>query len=275
LWGGLALGSLALAADQARVTGDPFLPPVTQYFERHHGGAARNRLGFGPDVGLEWEATRPGHSPAEALENLWRNAHGLERGLLGWPAGSLVLALAGLLAGGWNRGERLLARHGACVIALYALYWYHGTAYGPRFFSALAPGLIVFSCRGAAWSVRALGTRSSAPPGSERIVPLAIAISLAAALAIHLPIMARYELWGLRGVRGALRRAVDSAPTPGLVFVAGTPWPDYGSLYFLNAPDFHGPQVIALARGAALDSAVAATYPGREVVRVTAAPAGP
>jgi hypothetical protein len=269
LWGGLAIGALALAADQARVTGNPLLPPVTQYFERHLGGAARNRLGFGPDVGLEWDGTRPGHSPAEAVENLWRNAHGLEHELLGWPAGSLLLALGGLLAGKWNRGERLLVRHGASVIGLYALYWYHGTAYGPRFLSALAPGLLVFTCRGAVLALRALSHRE--PVHLKRLVPAAIAISLGAALAIHVPLMARTELHGLRGVRGALRQAVDAAPAPGLVFIDGPRWPDYGALYFLNAPDFQGPKVIARARGAELDSAVAARYRGRKVTTVTAA----
>jgi hypothetical protein len=270
LWGGLAIGALLLAADQGRVTGHPLLPPVTRYFERHLGGADRNRLGFGPEVGLDWDGSRPGHSPAEALSNLRRNAHGLERELLGWPAGSLLLALVGLLAGSWNRGERLLVRHGGAVIALYALYWYHGSAYGPRFLSALAPGLIVFTVRGAVISIRTLASLRPDPSHARQLVPVSIGISLAAALLLHVPLMARLDLRGLRGVRGDVRRAVESVPAPALVFVDGDRWPDYAPLYFMNAPDFAGPRVIALGRGAVLDSVVARSYPEREVTRVRA-----
>jgi hypothetical protein len=269
LWGGLAIGALFLAADQARVTGNPLLPPVTQYFERHLGGATRNRLGFGPDVGLDWDGSPAGHTPIEALGNFWRNGHGLEREVLGWPAGSLLLCLVGLFAGRWNRGERLLIRHGASVIGLYALYWYHGSAYGPRFLSALVPGLVVFTVRGAAIAARALAGPGGDPSAARRWVHTAIAISIAASLVLHLPLVARYELRGLRGVRGAIYQTIVSGPTPGLYFVEGPTWPDYASLYFMNAPDFHGPRVIAMARGAELDSAVTKLYPGREVTRVS------
>ena len=62
------------------------------------------------------------------------------------------------------------------------------------------------------------------------------------------------------------RGVVDSAP--GLYFVDGSIWPDYASLYFLNAPDFNGPRVVAMARSAELDSAVTKLYPGREVTTV-------
>jgi len=256
---GFGVGGVALLADQARVTGDPLLPPVTRYFDERF-GPGRNRLGFGADIGLDWDGTAPGHSPGEAITNLWRNLHALDRHLFGWPAGSLLLALIGLLSGGFRRADRLLVRHGLLILGLYALYWYHGIAYGPRFLSALVPGLVLFTLRGAGRVLAWIAPLASlADPA--RAVRAAIGISMAAALAFYLPLAAWVEFRHLRGVDGALRRQVEATPPPALFFVHGPVWPDFASLYDLNAPDFHGPRVVALARGAESDSALARLYP--------------
>jgi hypothetical protein len=256
---GFVAGGLVLLADQARVTGDPFVPPVSRYFDQHFGPGS-NRLGFGPDIGLAWDGSAPGHSPRESLMNLWRNLHALDRHLFGWPAGSLLLPLIGILAGRLRRAERLLARHGLLILGLYALYWYHGIAYGPRFMSALLPGLVIFTMRGAA-RVAAWWTRATTLPDPPRLVRAALGISVAVAIAIYLPLIAWVEFRHMRGVDGTLRRMVEAVPAPALCFVSGPPWPDFASLYDLNAPDFHQLRVIALARGAESDSALARLYP--------------
>ena len=257
---GFGMGGILLLADQARVTGDPLLPPVSRYFEQHL-GAGRNRLGFGSDIGLDWDGTAPGHTPGEALTNLWRNLHALDRHLFGWPAGSLLLPLIGILAGRFGRAGRLLARHGLLIVGLYALYWYHGIAYGPRFLSALVPGLVIFTWRGAAHLTAWLEQVPSLPDPA-RLVRAAIVVSIAAAIAIYLPMIAWVEFRHLRGVDGRLRRMVEATPAPALCFVSGPTWPDFASLYDLNAPDFHQPRVVALARGAESDSSLARLYPG-------------
>jgi hypothetical protein len=261
---GLAAGGVLTLLDNSRVTGAAFVPPVSRYFDTHyHPGA--NRLGFGADVGLTWDFSPPGHSPLEALWNLCLNLEHLNRHLLGWPSGSLVLVLIFLLGASKSRGEKLLLVHGAAVLFLYSLYWYHGVAYGPRFLTALVPGLIVFTWRGAldlkAWLDCQIQAREGQTAGDW--VNAAIAFSIAAALAIYLPVKVAAEYRGYRGVDGSLLRDVTRVRAPALLLIDGPLWPDYASVYFLNAPDYRGERVMALHRGPELDLEVTAAYPGR------------
>jgi hypothetical protein len=263
---GLVLGGVLLGADQAAVTGSPWVPPVTQYFARHFAPAV-NRLGFGPEVGLAWDGGAPGHSPGEALANVQRNFAALARHLGGWPAGSLFLLLVFVLAARKGRLDRLLLLHAACIVVLYALYWYHGLALGPRFLASLAPSLALFTWRGAtcardwlerAWPGRNLGAR----------VRAALVVSVACGLLVYLPLKTVTEYRGLRGVDAEIVRQVEVAPAPALVFVRGPRWPDLASAYYLNAPDFRGRRVVAMSRGPALDRAAAAAYPGHHACMV-------
>jgi len=256
---GFAAGTILLGADQAAVTGSPWVPPVERYFERHF-APATNRLGFGPDVGLIWDGGTPGHSPGEALRNLGRNLESLNRHLGGWPAGSLALLLAFLCGARKTRLERLLLLHAASVVILYTLYWYHGLALGPRFLASLTPALSLFTWRGAA---RTGAWLESTWPGQNLAarVKAALVVSVVCGLAIYLPLKVKTEYRGLRGVDDEILHEVEAAPAPALVFVRGSRWPDLASAYFLNAPDFRGPRVVALSRGPALDRVVAAAYP--------------
>jgi len=260
---GLAAAGVITLLDNARLTGSALEPPVSRYFDTHyHPGA--NRLGFGADVGLTWDFSPPGHTPLEALWNLSLNLEHLNRHLFGWPSGSHVLALFFLLGVRKTRGEKLLLLHAAATLLLYSFYWYHGVAFGPRFLSTLAPGLIVFTWRGAAevgsWLA---GQGFAAEETARRWLGAAIAFSIAIALAIYVPVKAMAEYRGLRGTDGALLRAVARAPVPTLILVDGPRWPDYASVYFLNSPDYRGPRVVALYRGLELDQEVADAYPGR------------
>jgi hypothetical protein len=262
LGAGLAVAGTLTLLDNARLTGSALEPPVTRYFDTHHHPGA-NRLGFGPDVGLTWDFSPPGHSPLEALWNLSLNLEQMNRHLLGWPSGSIVLALLFLLGVRKTRGERLLLIHAGATLFLYSLYWYHGVAFGPRFLSTMAPGLVVFTWRGAteasSWLVRQ-GMAGEA--ASRRWMGAAIAFSIAAALSIYIPVKVAAEYRGLRKADGALLRAVAAAPAPALALIDGPLWPDYASVYFLNAPDYRGPRVVALHRTQELDQALLDAYPG-------------
>ncbi len=259
LLAGLAGGTLLLLADQARVTGSPFVPPVNRYFDLHHAPGV-NRLGFGADVGLGWESSPPGHSPSEALWNLSLNLAELNRHLHGWPAGSLLLPLIFLFGTAKTRGERLLSLHAAFTIVLYAFYWYHGVVLGPRFLTSLLPALAIFSWRGA--TVLATWLERECPGRNMTArVQVAIALSIACALALYLPLKVVSEYRGLRGVDPSILSQIEAAPAPVLALVAGPRWPDVASAFFLNAPDFRGPRVVAQSRGPAADSTLAAIYP--------------
>ncbi len=257
---GLVLGGVLLGADQAAVTGSPWVPPVERYFERHH-APATNGLGFGSAVGLTWDGGAPGHSPGEALANARRNLEALNRHLGGWPAGSLLLLLVFLGAAPKTRLERLLLLHAACIVVLYALYWYHGLALGPRFLASLAPGLALFTWRGAA---RAGDWFERAWPGKNLAarIEAALLVSVACGLVLYLPLKVMTEYRGLRGVDARIVRQVEATPAPALVFIRGPRWPDLASAYYLDAPDFRGPRVVAMSRGPALDRELAAAYPG-------------
>lgn len=255
---GLAAGSALSLLDNARLTGSALVPPVNRYFDNHfHPGA--NRLGFGPDVGLTWDFSPAGHSIPEAVWNLRLNLEQMNRHFLGWPSGSLLLALIFLLGSRKTRGEKLLLAHAASTIVLYGLYWYHGVAFGPRFLATLAPALAVFTWRGAS-EVRSWLARHRL---DEECLGAGIAFSIASALALYVPIKALAEYRDLRGTDGTLLRAATALPPPALIFVDGPRWPDYDGLYFLNSPDYRGPRVIALHRGVELDGQVLAAYPDR------------
>lgn len=255
---GLAVGSALTLLDNARLTGSALVPPVNRYFDNHfHSGA--NRLGFGPEVGLTWDFSPAGHSLPEAVWNLRLNLEQMNRHFLGWPSGSLLLALLYLLGSRKTRGEKLLLAHAAATIVLYGLYWYHGVAFGPRFLATLAPGLAVFTRRGAS-EMRSWLARHGLDDGW---LGAGIAFSIASALALYVPIKALAEYRDLRGTDGTLLRAATALSAPALILVDGPRWPDYDGLYFLNSPDYRGQRVIALHRGAALDGQVLAAYPNR------------
>jgi hypothetical protein len=258
---GLAVGTAATLADNARLTGAPLVPPVNRYFDTQVGPGS-NRLGFGSDIGHTWDASPPGHTPLEATWNLCLNLAHLNRHLLGWPAGSLVLVLIFLLGARKTRGERLLLFHAAATLLLYSLYWYHGVAFGPRFLTSLIPGLVLFTWRGANLLASWLATQHPEEDW-ERWVRLGVAFSIACAIGLYVPVKAVAEYRGLRGIDGVLLRQAEAAATPALIFVEGPRAPDYTGLYFLNAPDYRGPRVVALSRGPAGDQEVAAAYPGR------------
>lgn len=112
------------------------LPP--QSFERFT--ETCNSMGLGPDKGCLVTYGSFGHTPQKALRNAWENLLAFDRNLLGGH-GAFLLILPGL----YRLRKRMGLMWASMLLFpfLYSLYWYHGIAYGARFWHPLvAPALL-------------------------------------------------------------------------------------------------------------------------------------
>lgn len=130
-----ALGAAAVLADNAALTGDALVFPMSAWLEAWVPGGPRpgcNGLGFGVDIGCFDTFGDRGHTPAKALRIGVASLARLDKLLLGIPGG-LVLALIGWFK--LKRGTPFVVM--ALVVGGYALYWSPGLAYGARFYAPL------------------------------------------------------------------------------------------------------------------------------------------
>ncbi|MDB4929180.1 MAG: hypothetical protein JWM10_1664, partial [Myxococcaceae bacterium] len=127
------------------LTGDPLRFPADAWFDAIDRVPGCHRMGFGPRVGCPLHARDlPGFTPLDGLRVTGQRLGQLARDLLGW---SLALAwLVPALARSTPRATpalRLLGAIGALTVAAYAGFYYHGIAYGSRFFFVLLGPLAV------------------------------------------------------------------------------------------------------------------------------------
>ncbi|MCW5865321.1 MAG: phospholipid carrier-dependent glycosyltransferase [Anaerolineae bacterium] len=281
---------VALPAYQAAVTGDPRADPRLLYWPY-------DRVGFGPGVGepenaftmtpapsssptaaaLTWytDPTQPprGHSPARGLYNLGRNLDALQGDLFGWPA-ALAFVFLWLL---FLRRRATAAEWALLLTALaagvgYVAYWASGIAYGPRYFYAALPALVILSARGVAALLadRRRPTADRGVPARTRLTVLLL-LALVAYNLVSLP----GRLAGFRGYNfvsaAPLATVAAAVETPALVFVAaGTAdWWEYGAFFSGNTPWLDGPVVYARDLGPAENAALRAAFPERRAYRWT------
>lgn len=130
-----ALAAGLVFADNAALTGDPFVFPMSAWLESWVPGAPRpgcNALGFGEAIGCFDTFGERGHTPAKALRIGVAALGRLDKLLLGIPGG-LVLALIGWFK--LRRGAPFVVF--GLLVGGYALYWSPGLAYGARFYAPL------------------------------------------------------------------------------------------------------------------------------------------
>jgi len=290
---------IALPAYQAAVTGDPRADPRLLYWPY-------DRVGFGPGVGepenaftmtpapaapagaaLTWytDPTQPprGHSPARGLYNLGRNLDALQRDLFGWPA---VLAFVFLwlpfLLRRATAAEWALLLTALAAGAGYVAYWASGITYGPRYFYAALPALVILSARGVAALAydRRRPTGDRRPPTTDRDHSPArsyfVALVLLALVAYHL-VSLPGRLAGFRGYNfvsaAPLATVAAAVETPALVFITASTadWWEYGAFFSGNTPWLDGPVVYARDLGPAENAALRAAFPERRAYRWTGA----
>jgi hypothetical protein len=251
------------------VTGNALTDPRLLYWPY-------DRVGFGPDVGeaqnvftyistdgrsaIQWaiDPAQPprGHSSARGLYNLGRNLEALEADLFGWPAflalGFIWLAflLRRPAPADWVLLVVVLAVAGG-----YVAYWSAGVAYGPRYFYAALPALIILTARG----VTALAAIAGRRP---------VALVVLALLAYNLVTLpGRVDAYrGYNFVDGEGRAAVEAITArPALVFVAAAEadWWTYGAFFSGNTPWLDGDIVYARDLGRTENNRLRSEFLGR------------
>ncbi len=209
-----ALGAGIVLADNASLTGDALVFPMSAWLEAWSPGAAPgcNALGFGENIGCFDVLGEKGHSVGKALRIAGATALRLDRLLLGAPGG-LLLGVAGLAS--LRKPAPLVGL--VLVVGGYLLYWSPGVAYGARFWAplllVLPVGVATLAARLPRWSPHALvvlvglggGSRLLPELGDRyRCVDGAAAAELAAA-----GVTAGVVLIDARGVRPAGWPAVE------------------------------------------------------------------
>lgn len=135
-------------AYQRALTGDALLPPQQRYMQLKEKRGDCFRLGFGPGVG-ECPLTqntsfgKDGFQPKHAVANTKRRLEAWTRWSFGWvPLALLPIVglLGGAIAGGAQARRRALgAGVWVATVGGYALFFYHGVAYGARFYYVALP----------------------------------------------------------------------------------------------------------------------------------------
>jgi len=287
---------LALPLYQAAVTGDARADPRLLYW-------SYDRVGFGPGIGepenaftltptdagpaITWytDPAQPprGHSPARGLYNLGRNLDALQESLFGWPpALSLAFVWLAFLMRRPSAGDWLLLLTLLAVGGGYVAYWAAGIAYGPRYFYAALPALVILTARGAtalAAYARSRGVSEDAPSaggkwrsshpqmrtGGGRWAVAAILLLLIGYNLVNLP--GRLDNYrGYNFVSATDRRMVEaSVEVPALVFVTAgdADWWEYGAFFSGNTPWLDGPVVYARDLGPAENARLRAAFPER------------
>jgi 4-amino-4-deoxy-L-arabinose transferase-like glycosyltransferase len=228
-----------------------------------------DRLGFGPTVGIG------GFTPAQGLWNTSFNLQMLLAHLFGWPF-YLTLMLAGVpfITGRATRWDwAFLASAGSIVLA-YIAYWNPGVMYGPRYYFAAVPWLVLLTARGLEELYR-WPLRLPLPWAHDRVAALAIPAAVLALLVsynvtVYLPaqvsIYQGYNYTSAASIDAVQRAGIHDA----LIFVVSRPatqWWSYGEVFSSNSPLLDGDIVYARDAGVA-DRALMRVYPGRNYFRL-------
>lgn len=192
------------------LTGDALLPPQQRYMQLKERRGDCFRLGFGPGVG-ECPITqntsfgRDGFQPKHAVANTRKRLDAWTRWSFGWAPLALLPVLG--LVGGTVRGDAAARRRalaGGVFVATvvgYGLFFYHGVAYGARFYFVAFPFAALLGAAACA-DAGALLRRISSPRGSAHAVASgALALGIAAVVMV-----------GMRADRGAVEKHCGKRP---------------------------------------------------------------
>jgi 4-amino-4-deoxy-L-arabinose transferase-like glycosyltransferase len=257
----VALGAGSLAAMlplyQWAVTGDPWLNPYLLWWPY-------DRLGFGPGAG----AMPGGHSPTYAWINLRQDLGRAATDLLGWPGLSWLPLVAGLALHPRRRLDWALLAPFACLVVAYVFYWIGSPArlWGPRYYFEGFAGLWLLAAVGLlkAWERLARGRVWS--PRTRVALASGLTLALAAAsLALNMPGRLQ-EAHGFYGItRAQLEPVQEAGLHNALVIVYAERWLEYGAMLADMSPLLDDDVVYARGSSPAVDEAVMALFPDREV----------
>ncbi len=268
-----AMIGLFLAYNHA-LTGDAFLTPFEKY-------SPNDRLGFGPDKGLEtWPARDRGHDLRNAMKNLNLNLEALMTTLFGWPRAAVLLCLLGLLVA--PRCARwVLGIAAGTLVTAYFFYHFAGVVYGARYWSEALPAFLILAALGL---VVLRGTIQRVLRGQglchacarARIGTAVFLFVCVAGNAVgFLPEQIRSYSAGLWGVDAVPRDTVTRAGVENAVILIRTPsyrkaryvLDKYGSGFLLNSPNLDDEVIFARDLGEQKNQELMAYYPDRAFYR--------
>lgn len=233
----------------------------------------RNRLGFGPDIGYPIAFPTPGHDPWRSFLNLNHNAAVMSQDLFGWPISSLCFVLLLGLFGRTDTRHRLCGIIIAAVVAAYALFWYHGEAFGARFYFTLLPALLMLTIEGIRQTPEILaGLIPRAALLAPRLTVAMVTLCFVFGWMVYVPKISFVSpYFNYKGVNSGFddfrrRERLDNA----VVFVQAPAPLYYGPALLANEiPVELGRVIYARDLGDARNAQLAAAFPGRSVHRYT------
>lgn len=268
LLAGTAPFVLLLLGYQAALMGSPWEDPRLL-------GRPFDRPGFGPDIGepqnvfslqeiagdaaVTWytDPSQPprGHSLARGLYNTEQNVEALAGQLFGWfPLFALAFCWLPFLLARSGRYDWLFLAVLVAVLLVYVSYWTTGIMYGPRYYFAALPALLLLT---------ALGLQALAKTWGGAGTALVLAAILLLALSTYWPRALR-EMRGYNFIDGADRAFVEEQLSgPALVFVPVQHWWDYGRFFSGNTPWLDGEIIYARDLGPAQNRCLQEAFPGR------------
>lgn len=265
------------------LTGAALLPPQQRYMELKERRGDCFRLGFGPGVG-ECPLTQNTHfgedgfQPRHAAANTARRLEAWTRWSFGWSPLALLPVIGlmgGALAGGAAARRRaLLGGLVAATVLGYGLFFYHGVAYGARFYYSAFPFAVLLGAAGALDLGRWVARLVTRVTGRER-VGVTVAGALGGALPAVIvcgvvadwPAVNKHAGQRLRSQNGAQLVAL-SRPELGdaLVFVDSMIIPAAVTAHPASIPD-NRPLVVK-DLGERANAGFARLYPDRRPVRL-------
>lgn len=272
---GLAPLAVAYAAYNQALTGSATLPPQQRYMELKEERKDCFRLGFGPGVG-QCPITQntnfgpQGFQPRNAWDNTLRRADAYFA--FGFGFGPLALLVAAGALAGIRRAPRrraLAAGFALLSVGAYGLFFYHGVAYGPRFYYETFPFLALLA--GCAVADVQLWLRSTAARAALAGAWIAL---LATGLWAARPAVEKHA--GLRNNTraGALLGALDRPELhDAVVFVDSMVVPAAATRHPARLADNH--PLVVKDLGDAADAGYMRLWPDRKPFRLTGTRAVP
>jgi 4-amino-4-deoxy-L-arabinose transferase-like glycosyltransferase len=261
---------LLLLGYQALLTGSPWQDPrlLSRPFDLP---------GFGSHIGESenkfklhaWEETTSktwytdpqqpprGHSPARGLYNTERNLTSLASTLFGWPP---LIALAfcwiPFLLGKPTKFDWVLLAVLLVVMTVYNAYWTTGIMYGPRYYFAALPALLLLTARGLQTLQDRFGSMAAG---------MVFAVIVVLTLVFYWP-GALYSMRDYNFINGQEKSLVEEqVEEPALVFIPVTDWWDYGRFFSGNTPWLDGPIIYARDLGDEQNECLRQAFPQRAV----------
>lgn len=263
---GVGVGALPVLAYNRAMTGSALLSPARAQTDALWGAGA-DRFGFGAGVGQPGGGGEldlwPGHSAGEGSVNVLNLISSLQFEMMGWPVGSLVFVICFLL---WQRPDRRdLTMMAVAVLFLVAafLYWDADAYYvGPRVLFLAAFPLIYLSARG----YQSIRTRF---PDKDELAFVRIDslfwYACVFGFCVFLPWRAVTKYYEFDRFHPTVLEDAAEGRFEGKVVLV-RPNGDPGSTLMLNDP-WLGGTVYLVDTGTLDTAALAAAFPGREVVR--------